>query len=198
MFEYIRGKLVERNPLSWIVEVGCFALEINITPFSASLQTGAEVLLYLRSFMKENGVFIFYGFLDRKERLCFDLLCTLRGINHRKAFKLLSRVCWKDLVRLVLEENRSELEARTNLASTTVSRLILELKPRFVEAGLCLGEGSSSMLPSYLEAREALAALGYSSGEVKEVLDQLLVKTGGGLTTEELVKEALRFLGGQG
>ncbi len=198
MFEYIKGKLIERDPLKWIVEVGFFALEVNVTPFSASLQTGEEVLLYIRSFMKENGVFVFYGFSDRKERLCFDLLCALRGINHRKAFKILSRVYWEDLVKLVLEENRPELEVRTNLASTTVSRLILDLKPRFVEAGLQIEEDSDSVLSSYREAREALMGLGYSSGEVKEILDQVLVKAGGSITTEDLVRKALRFLGGKG
>ncbi|MCD6155427.1 MAG: hypothetical protein J7J32_00015 [Candidatus Atribacteria bacterium] len=198
MFEYIKGKLIKREPLKLIVEMGFFALEVNVTPFSASsLQTGEEVLLYIRSFMKENGVFVFYGFSDRKERSCFDLLCSLRGINHRKAFKILSRVYWKDLVKLVLEENRLELEARTNLASTTVGRLILDLKPRFVEAGLQIEKGSNSVLSSYQEAKEALVGLGYSSSEVKEILNQVLVETSG-ITTEDLVRKALRFLGGKG
>ncbi len=81
--------------------------------------------------MRENGEFTLYGFDEEEERSVFDQLQEVRGVGHRTAFKILSRVKWEDLIELTLNEDVSTLETRTNLSSKTIKKLVLELKPAF-------------------------------------------------------------------
>ncbi len=135
MLDYLRGNVMEIGEEYWVVEVNNLGFRLKITPFVLPGNVGEERRFLLRTFMKENGEFIFYGFDDEKERLVFDQLREIRGVNHRTAFKILSRVKWEELVNLILNEEISILESRTNLSSKTIRRLVLELKPRFLKNG---------------------------------------------------------------
>ena len=196
MLDYLRGKVVEIDEEDWVVETNNFGFRLKVTPFVPPGNIGEERCFLLRIFMKENGEFIFYGFDNEEERSVFDQLREIRGVNHRTAFKILSRVKWEELVKLILNEEISVLETRTSLSSKTIKRLVLELKPRFLKKGWKIegGERSGEVVE---EVREVLSRLGYRTVEIEGVIDDLWGELGReGADVETWIKEALIKLGG--
>jgi len=196
MLDYLKGKVVEAGEEDWVVEANGFGFRLKVTPFVFPGDIGEERCLLLRVFMRENGEFTLYGFDEEEERSVFDQLQEVRGVGHRTAFKILSRVKWEDLIELTLNEDVSTLETRTNLSSKTIKKLVLELKPRFLKKGWKI-EGKERLGGTVEEVREVLSRLGYRPVEIEGVIDDLwneLVKEGADVET--WVREALVKLGG--
>ncbi|MEN3184062.1 MAG: Holliday junction branch migration protein RuvA [Atribacterota bacterium] len=196
MFEYIRGKVQRREKDEWILETGGLAFRLRVTPFVKPVEEGEERCLLVRSFLKESGEFVFYGFEDEEERKIFDSLREVRGINHRTAFKILSRLHWKEFVRCVLEEDTHTLEERGGISTKTARRLIVELRPILLEAGFTTPSPYNAV---FEEAREVLLRLGYTPQEVNPVMARLLREFDRrNIDVEEVIKQALVRLGGRG
>lgn len=194
MFDSIRGRVVEVQEGECVVEVMGMGFRLRLTPF-VNPQEGVEASFLLRSFMRESGEFVFYGFGEEKERVLFDRLREVKGINHRTAFKILSRIRWEELVKLVLEENLTLLESKGGLGAKTAKRLILELKPMLLKSGF-------QILPPFPEAfeetKEVLFRLGYNKKEVEKVVNCLWDELRGEkVDVEILIRKALLKLGGQ-
>jgi len=154
------------------------------------------VFLHSLSFLRESGEFVLYGFEEEDERRIFDSLREVRGINHRTAFKILSRLHWKDLVRCVLEEDTQELEERAGLSSKTARRLVVELRPLLLEAGFVADSPRGAV---FEEAKEVLFRLGYTPQEVNRVFAVLWQDVERrNMDVEEVIKQALARLGGRG
>ncbi|MEI6157442.1 MAG: Holliday junction branch migration protein RuvA [Atribacterota bacterium] len=198
MFEYIKGIIIAIENEDVMVESGLFGFRVKVTPFVPSLQVGNEKKLLLRFFLKENGEFVYYGFEDSGERQYFDLLRDTKGIGPRTAFKILSRVCWKELYELICAENVDFLVSRTNLGSKTIKRILLELKPRIIKGDGTLPSPRLTQSQSWQEVRSALTALGYSTSEVDEKLNELWKENRGtDPSTESLLKQALKKMSGR-
>lgn len=194
MFDSLRGRVIEVQEGECVVEVMGMGFRLRLTPFVRPSE-GAEESFFLRSFMRESGEFVFYGFREEKERIIFDRLREVRGINHRTAFKILSRLRWKELVELVLKEDLALLESKGGLGSKTARRLILELKPVLLKSGF-------QVLPPFPEVfeetKEVLFRLGYNKREVDQVVNLLWDELRGEkVDVEVLIRKALLKLGGQ-
>lgn len=196
MFEYIRGTVQKREKDEWILEVGGFAFRLRVTPFVRPAKEGEERCFLIRSFLKESGEFVFYGFEEEEERKIFDSLREVRGINHRTAFKLLSRLHWRELVHCVLEEDTRTLEEQGGVSAKTAKRLVVELRPLLLEAGFTAPSPHSAVIE---EAKEVLFRLGYTPQEVNPVMAHLFREIEHrGMDVEEVIKQALLRLGGRG
>lgn len=196
MFEYIRGKVQRKEKDEWILENGGFAFRLRVTPFVKPAEEGEERCLLVRSFLKENGEFVFYGFEEEEERRVFDALREVRGINHRTAFKILSRLHWKDFVRCILEEDTHTLEEQGGISAKTARRLVVELRPILLEAGFTPVSPYNAI---FEEAKEVLFRLGYTPQEINPVMMRLLKEIERrNMDVEEVIKQALVRLGGRG
>jgi len=196
MLDYLKGEVIEIGEEEWVLECNNFGFRLKLTPFVSPGNVGEERCFFLRTFMKENGEFTLYGFDDEEERSVFDQLQEVRGIGHRTAFKILSRVRWEELIELVLSQEISILEAKTNLSSKTVKKLVLELRPRFVRAGWQM-TGEHPPRGVVEEVREVLSHLGYRPAEIEGVIGSLWSELGGGeADVETWIREALVRLGG--
>ncbi|MDK2897180.1 MAG: holliday junction helicase RuvA [Candidatus Atribacteria bacterium] len=194
MFDYLRGKLIDILDDDWILEVGGVGFRVKVTPFAGEKKSGDEVKLFLRFFLRENGESFWYGFEEEKERAVFDFLRDIRGVGPKTAFKILSRLPWREFVSLIEKEQIAALEKSTNLSGKTLKRVALELKPLLAKSGF-EAEGQD-LGENWIEAREVLSSLGYNSKEVESVLRELRKQLEGEeITTEILVKEALAKLG---
>lgn len=193
MLDSIRGQVVEVQEGECVVEVMGMGFRLRLTSF-ANPRKGEETFFLVRSFLRESGEFVLYGFSDEKERMVFDRLREVRGINHRTAFKILSRIQWEELVGLVLEEELVLLETKGGLGAKTAKRLVLELKPMLLKTGF-------QVLPPFPEVfeetKEVLSRLGYSKKEVEEVVNLLWDELRGKqVDVEFLIRRALSKLGG--
>lgn len=193
MFDSIRGQVVEVKEGECIVEIMGMGFRLRITPFANS-RKGEEASLLVRSFLRESGEFILYGFSDERERMVFDRLREIRGINHRVAFKILSRIQWEELVRIVLEEELALLEEEGGLGAKTAKRLIMELKPVLLKTGF---QALPPFPEVFEETKEVLCRLGYHKKEVERVVNLLWDELRGKqVDVEFLIREALSKLGG--
>ncbi len=194
MLDSLQGKVVEVKDGECLVETGGLGFRLRLTPF-VTPKEGEHLRFLLRSFLRENGEFVFYGFLDEKERVVFDALREVRGINHRTAFKILSRVRWEEFVTSVVREDLIFLESRGGLGTKTAKRLILDLKPLLLKAGF---NGGIEFPEAFEEAKEVLFRLWYNTREVNEVMDHLWRELQGETVDVEMViRKALLKLGGE-
>lgn len=194
MFEHIRGKVLKREKEECVVETGSFAFRFRVVPFT-QVEEGEERCFLLRSFLRESGEFIFYGFGEEGERKIFDILREVRGINHRTAFKILSRIYWRELVNYVLEEDVCSLEEKAGISNKTAKRLIVELRPRLLEVGFRMDLPQGDILN---EVKEVLFRLGYTPSEVNSVVAGLFKDVRKRkMDVEEVIKQALLRLGGR-
>jgi len=197
MFEYIRGSIAAIENDEWIIETDWFGYRIKVTPFVSPGNRGEKKKLFIRFYFRENGEFFYYGFEDPKERDIFDLICGVKGIGHKTAFKILSRIHWKEFTDLLLAENVDHLSNRTNLNPKTIKRLILELKPRLGKIDLP-SSSATGVSQTWKEVKSALSSLGYTSTEIENVLNDLWRENQDLFSqTESLLKTALGKIGGQ-
>lgn len=196
MFDSIRGTIANVENDEWILETDCYGYRIKVTPFVSSAKIGEQKKLFIRFYFREDGEFFYYGFEDPKERETFDLICGVKGIGHKTAIKILSRIHWKEFTDLIVAENVDYLSTRTNLSSKTVKRLVLELKPRLGKTDF-VTTATPKVTKTWKEVKTALAGLGYTATEIEGVLnilwqeDQAIFDD-----TEVLLKKALAKIGG--
>ena len=172
MFDSIRGTVAAIENDEWILETDWYGFRIKVTPFISSGKIEEQKKLFIRFYFREDGEFFYYGFEDPKERETFDLICGVKGIGHKTAFKILSRIHWKEFTDLIIAENVDYLSSRINLSSKTVKRLLLELKPRLDKVGFVTTD-APKVTKTWKEVKTALSGLGYTAGEVEGVLNIL-------------------------
>ncbi|QPM68726.1 Holliday junction branch migration protein RuvA [Atribacter laminatus] len=196
MFDSIRGTIAAIENDEWILETDWYGFRIKVTPFVSSGKIGEQKKLYIRFYFREDGEFFYYGFEDLKERETFDLICGVKGIGHKTALKILTRIHWKEFTDLILAENVDYLSSRINLSSKTVKRLLLELKPRLGKVDF-IASSAPKITKTWKEVKTALAGLGYSAGEIEGVLNILWQEDQTTFDdTEILLKKALGKIGG--
>ena len=79
MFEYIKGRLIELNPASAIIETAgvAYFIEISLNTYSIINGKGGEdCKLFLHHIVREDAEMLF-GFSGKKEREVFRLLISV-------------------------------------------------------------------------------------------------------------------------
>jgi Holliday junction DNA helicase RuvA len=134
---------------------------------------------------------LLFGFADRGERAAFDALTAVTKVGPKLALALLSVMDPQEVAEAVGRGDIVKLASVPGLGRKTAERLVLELKGKNLAAfdpGLVGGNVGGP----YVEAREALAALGYSIEEAEKALKEVPPQD----TVQSYVKEALRRIGG--
>src|SRR5262249_24448372 len=128
------------------------------------------------------------------ERDTFESLIGASGVGPKLALAILSVHSPSSLRRCLAEDDVDSLVAVPGVGKRTAQRLLVDLKSRLVVPDLDL-TAVPGWAPSRarVEVREALAGLGYSGEEVREVFAQL----GEEGTVEEMLRDALRALAGR-
>lgn len=199
MISYIRGKLIEIDQNSIIIEAGAIGYDIYV-PLSLVERLpkiGTDVLIHTHFQVKEDGVSL-YGFLNRQDLSMFRQLIGVNGIGPKGALGVLS-VMTPDEVRMaILSEDAKAITKAPGIGLKTAQRVIIDLKDRISMSDLSLGqeevpfEQDKLNLNGVREAAEALVALGYSKSEAMKATQK--VKDPDGKTAEEILKESLKFL----
>ncbi|MGB9813086.1 MAG: Holliday junction branch migration protein RuvA [Thermovenabulum sp.] len=183
MFEYIKGILIEAKPSYAIVETNGLGYKLNISYLTYEKIKGLinkEIMLYSLLVVKEDALEI-YGFYEREEREFFIKLNKVSGIGPKLALSILSYSDINLLKSAINSEDVSKLSSIPGIGKKTAQKMILELKDKIKFSG---EEGNS-----IYEAREVLLTLGFSLEEINKAFLNI-DKT---KTTEEIVKEALKF-----
>jgi Holliday junction DNA helicase RuvA len=132
---------------------------------------------------------LLYGFLSDAERALFRELLRVSGIGARIALAVLSSMSVRGFHQCVQNRDLPSLVRIPGVGKKTAERLLVELADRLPDVGFNGDNGGPVISKPASEAESALIALGYRPAEVTRMLSTLDTS---GLTTEALIKEALR------
>ncbi|REK52999.1 MAG: Holliday junction branch migration protein RuvA [Thermobacillus sp.] len=206
MIDYIRGPVAHIEE-EWIVVdvagVGYRVFTPNPYAFAAS---GEPVTVYTHHHVREDAMLLF-GFATREEQRLFRALLEVSGIGPKVALGVLAGARPEAIAAAIRQENVAFLTKLPGIGRKTAQRMILDLKDKLdrgtgiglasgmddlpAEPAAAGGQGAGTVWP---EAREALAALGYTAAEIDRVWQTISGSVSGEETADALVKRALTLL----
>jgi Holliday junction DNA helicase RuvA len=190
MIGYLRGTLITKRPPSLTLDVGGvgYELEAPMSTFYRLPDAGRELMLVTHLVVREDA-HLLYGFFTEAERALFRNLLKIPGIGPRVALGVLSGMSVEGFYQCIRDGNVASLVKIPGVGQSKADLLMLKMKDRLPEAI----ESERAALPARSqaegEASGALIALGYKPGEVLKMLKDL---DGVKLSTEEMIREALR------
>jgi len=198
MIGSLRGTLTDRDDAEVTIEAGGVGYRVAVSPTTVvSLgDVGDEVFCWIHHHQREDAQML-YGFATKDERRCFEALLGAHGVGPALALGILSIHAPVALARIVAEDDLGALCLVPGVGKKTAARLLIDLKSRLSipDLGVPVATGGEAPAggPSSARAdvRDALAGLGYTDGEVREVMSDLPDDGDAGL----LLRDALQRLG---
>jgi holliday junction DNA helicase RuvA len=194
MYEYIQGKLVEKNPAYAVVDVNGIGYLLNISLHTYSqLIEDEKCTLFTHLVVREDDLLL-YGFADTGERELFRQLISVSGVGVNTARIILSSLSPDEVVQGIAEGDSPMLQRIKGIGAKTAQRIIIDLKDKV----------SRELIPhekyNYLhntkkeEALSGLIILGFPKMLADKALNKIIESEGTDLTVEQLIKHALKVL----
>lgn len=198
MIGSLRGTLLDRGAADVTVEVTGVGYRVLVSPTTAvSLgDVGQEVFCWVHHHQREDAVTL-YGFATKDERTSFEALLGAHGVGPALALAILSVHSPIALARVVAEDDLGALCLVPGVGKKTAQRLLIDLKSRLSvpDLGDSPAVSGSVAAPGPTSARSdvrvALLELGYTEGEVRDVMADLPDDGEAGA----LLRDALQRLG---
>jgi holliday junction DNA helicase RuvA len=193
MIYRLRGTLVEKDTEGVVVDVGGvgYRASTSLATLRALPSLGEECVIHTRLVVREDAMLLF-GFAEREERAAFDVLTAVSKVGPKLAISILSSMSPQEVSEAVARGDVIKLSSVPGLGKKTAERLVLELRGKSLAAfgpePVATGGGGGG---PYMEARDALAALGYRLEEAEKALNDVPPQD----SVEKYIKEALRRIG---
>lgn len=199
MFYHIEGVVAELGQNLAVLDCGGLGFALNVTINTLSrLKSGEKAKLYITESIGETN-FDLFGFYDKGEKRCFEMLIGVSGIGPKAALSILSYNSPESLALAVLNDDVKALTVAPGIGKKIAQRVILELKDKI---GKEMGELSFSTPAASVPAAAAegenkavsdalagLAVLGYSSAELTPVLKTMDLT---GMDAQAIIKQVLK------
>lgn len=202
MIYSLHGKLIVKELGLAVVECGGvgYGCKTSYSTVSQLGSVGSEVTLFTHLSVREDSAELF-GFATQQELNCFKMLISVSGIGPKAALSILSDNSPEQFAFTVASGDSKAFTRTKGIGAKTAQRIILELKDKITSESLgsaVSGAQSAASVPqgdnsSVSEALEALMVLGYTQGEAASVLRKLDPT----LSTQELIKETLKYMAAQ-
>ena len=164
----------------------------SVATLRALPSLGEECVIHTRMVVREDAMLLF-GFAAPEERAAFDALTAVSKVGPKLALAVLSAMSPQQISEAVARGDVPKLSSVPGLGRKTAERLVLELKGKdlavFGPEPVVSSDGGGG--GPYMEAREALTALGYSLEEAEKALNSIPPQD----SVEKYIKEALRRIG---
>lgn len=196
MIYSLHGILIQKEPNLAVIECGGvgYACRTTNTTLSQLGEIGNDVRVYTHMSVREDAVELF-GFADKNELNCFQMLITVSGVGPKAALSILSDLTPNKFALLVASGDSTALTKVKGIGKKSAERIILDLKDKLLKSNPVLQESSvqsvSAGADNFSEALAALAVLGYRQEEIMPVLARLEDS----LPAEELIRLTLREMG---
>lgn len=194
MIAYLKGKLVHKEPTHVLIEVNGIGYQVGVSLHTFSeIKDREDITLFTYLHVREDA-HILFGFATESEKHMFQLLISVNGVGPNTALVVLSYLAPEELKSAILSENTAALQAVKGIGGKTAQRLILELRDKLKKEAWEETPGIPGIQRNTMrqEALTALVTLGISKAQAERSVDVLLKKSGGVISLEELVKQALK------
>ncbi|MPZ74856.1 MAG: Holliday junction branch migration protein RuvA [Nitriliruptorales bacterium] len=196
MIAMLRGTVVGAAVGEVVLDVCGVGYQVHVPAGMSVPSPGRELTLHTHLAVREDALTL-YGFTDAAGRALFTTLLSVTGVGPKLALAALGTLGSTGLRRAVVTEDVQALTVVPGLGKKSAQRLILELREKLGAlaadgvpgAVAANGSGSSDVRT---EVRQALAGLGYVSGEIAAAMER--VPPADGEAAEELLRDALKML----
>ena len=197
MIYSLKGKITVKEMNFVVIEcagVG-YGCKTSYNTVSKLGETGSEATLYTHLVIREDNIELF-GFATLQELNCFKLLISVSGVGGKAGISILSDITPENFAFLVASGDSKAFTKTKGIGAKTAQRIVLELKDKIESFdGMAVNPAVSANSPAVnnsavSEAMEALMVLGYSQEEIAP----LIRKCDPNLSTQEIIKESLRFI----
>ncbi|MDX5338712.1 MAG: Holliday junction branch migration protein RuvA [Cyclobacteriaceae bacterium] len=196
MIAYLNGKLVFKDPTYVILDVAGVGYQVKISLQTYSKIKDEEQLKLLTFLHIKEDAHTLYGFKEEAEKKLFLLLISINGVGPNTGLMILSSLSVEEIEHAILSNDVGTIQAVKGIGAKTAQRIILELKDK-------IGKSSSSETSSPLgflhpstkikeEALQALLTLGFPKAAAEKNIAQILKKTNGEISLEDLIKASLK------
>lgn len=196
MFYHINGTVTELEPNLAVIDCGGIGFAVSITVNTAgSLSIGDKAKLYISEAIGESN-FDLYGFMNKSEKRCFEMLISVSGIGPKAAMSILSHNTPESLALAIMSDDIKALTVAPGIGKKIAQRVILELKDKVskeaagvdiqLPVAVATGPAYSSAVN---DAVMGLSVLGYSSAEISPVLKGMDAEN---MTAEQIIKAVLK------
>lgn len=196
MFAYLHGQLSHVEPTFCILDVNGvgYHLSISVNTFN-EIKSGInqKIKLFVSPIIRED-TFDLYGFFDRAEKNMFLHLISVSGVGPSTARIVLSTYQAEEIAMAIRTENISMLKSIKGIGPKAAQRLIIDLKEKMSKIDLDNTGPVDSSNNVKKQALDALQALGFSKGPAEKALVKVAQENNEELTTEKLIKHALKIL----
>ena len=193
MIRYIKGTLEMIEEDAVILDNQGIGYRILVSPAMMDRLPvmGGEMKLYTYLNVREDAMQLFgFGSVDDLE--IFQMLITVSGIGPKAGLSILGTLSADDIRFAVLADDAAAIARAPGVGAKTAAKETVDAVLEKAAGKGAVREENSGVSKASAEAVEALAALGYSAAEALKAVKQ--IENAGELTTEELLKQALKLL----
>jgi holliday junction DNA helicase RuvA len=197
MIAHLKGQLIEKTPVSLVVDVQGVGYEVFIplTVYYELPECGTTVSLYIHTRIREDSLKLF-GFIKEADKQMFELLTRISKVGPKIALAFLSGMTAQELTQAVFSDDISTLSAIPGVGRKTAERLALELKDKLSELNLQPEAATATPVPGggiKDDAVSALVNLGYKKAQAEQALKKVW-RDEARPSLEELIRDSLNCL----
>lgn len=200
MYEYLKGKVIEKQPTRLVLDCGGigYDVRISLSTFSKLPALGEDAQLLIHFVVREDAQ-ILYGFMTREERELFRLLISVSGIGPKVAITILSGSSIPELKEAIVKGIIPALTAIPGIGKKTAERVIIELREKLIIDPSTGGEvliGNQSGSNALIEdAIRALIELGYRRQGARDAVQKAFKSEPANKTNvSEIIRAALKYV----
>lgn len=193
MYEFLSGKLAEKNPTYVVIEnngIGYF-IHITLNTFSR-IKEADKAKLYTHFYVREDAQ-ILYGFADPSERELFRFLLSVSGVGASTARLILSSLTTEEVFDAITRGKAAVLQSVKGVGAKTAQRIVIDLSDKLIKAGIELEKVDIGHNTIKDEALSGLLILGFNKTVADKAINRVL-KQDSVSNVESLIKEALKIL----
>jgi len=195
MLYYVSGTVAILEPGLAVIDCGGVGYGCRVTAYTAAqLKLNQKARLYITEAIREDAYDI-YGFINREEQRCYELLTSVNGVGPKAAMAILAAGP-QNFTLAVMTGDEKLLTAAQGVGKKIAQRIILELKDKIGGSSVELDFSGPAVTAAPAQsnaaglAHAALQELGYSPSEIAAALKGVDPNA----TTEEMVRYALRAM----
>jgi Holliday junction DNA helicase RuvA len=193
MIDSLTGDVVRIGADHVVIDNGGIAFHIDAPANTLrACHEGHSALLFIHLTIRDDTIQL-YGFSSASERTLFRQLLTVGQVGPKLALQILSALPPDALIEAISNRSIERLTAVKGVGRKTAERILVDLRDKIGTAndigisGVFLTEKEETALRALTSK-----ALGFSVREARQALERLRNED---LTAEELVRQALEFLG---
>ena len=185
MIGSLRGTVLGTIRGDLLVETSGIGYRVAVTAHVMTrVVEGQEVLLFTHHAVRETADDLF-GFLEKDDLACFELLLTVSGVGPKSALAIMNAVESATLRSAIARGDAKALSGAYGIGKKTAEKIVLELREKMTAP-----EKDSSEPGMDHEVLEVLLGLGYSQKEARDAVRALPRSLEG---AEEKIREAIKL-----